>query len=419
MILLMTWTSAIASSPSPLPEPSGAELSAQPQAHDTFGFADYCALVGASQEMQQWLDVVADMWVDRTFPIYQSLDKKIRFISAMKDAGYEIDNDQYLKLMDGALDVESRNSTAEGIINVPYGDLILDYLQRNEGLTSEWVLTESMVFQEAYYKEFPDAIEQECNDAWGYWDRDLLRRPELLAAQARMLARIIDEAYVIEHMEYNLSEYFEWLNERVLETAVIDVIFDEEYQLWHCIATIDKGSVKPRLIQYETGDYAELGGIVDLGDSYQLQMVVEPYGFAFTRVGVTPAEYAAEVARRSKDNNNYNQIAFEGVMSRFALSHKELDRYFLYSTLLFPDKDNNWQAVVLFREHSYDGNARDWSYGAIVNAGTGELLDCFDKDMLKMRPPSIGAPRPTWLEKNNIFLQLEWYSGTHFQLWEE
>jgi len=94
------------------------------------------------------------------------------------------------------------------------------------------------------------------------------------------------------------------------------------------------------------------------------------------------------------------KIAFEGIVSLFKLSYKELDQYFAFSEVLFPDGDNNGQVVVLFDEfydYTTDGMYDSgWIYGAIVNAGTGELLDCFTPAILRERSPRIDKSHPSW-----------------------
>ena len=171
LILLMVCASATAVVLTSSLEPPAPEPSAQPQERETFDFADYCELVevSPSQALLQWLDAVADM---DPGPTFWGLDGKIRFIVAMKDAGYEIDSKWYSELMDDALDTESRTVAADEIIAFHYGDLMLAYdpfLKDDPPKTIKGIPPyPGIIFREAYYKEFPDATKQEFSDARGY-----------------------------------------------------------------------------------------------------------------------------------------------------------------------------------------------------------------------------------------------------------
>ena len=215
----------------------------------------------------------------------------------------------------------------------------------------------------------------------------------------------------------------EWAGQTILEAAVIHTIFDEEYQMWYCTGMVDKETMEAYLetcfgaigiktvAQERLSEFVEYGAIDDLGDSYQIKML-KPSGVPI-RVGFTPAGYTAYRASQPIWNltaEDGKEVAFEAVMSHFMLSYKELDRYFMFSVGLFPDKDNNGQLVVLFCEHNNDMmRNEDWIYGAIVNLGTGELLDCFTQDMLRERPLGIANPKNYTAVNYAIGQYMSWY----------
>ena len=363
----------------------------------------------AETKVNAWLNSVSQMEVDGTFARWELLDK-LRFVQALKDAGYTVDEALYKTLSDTALSGEKREAAADQIVDDRYGDAMREFAKT-------WVQTPAtvvglppdpvIIFREVYYAKHPNAAEQEYQDALAYWMRDTGRLYEKeQAALGPTPKPVIDEAYAIRCVKSQMTEVLGW-SQAAADKADIHVAFNKEHEVWVCTGSVAKESLIGSFEPVTDSAYVD-----HVDDTYEIHLVVDKNGRIWG--SATLEEYAAQAAAEPIWNYTGEQcekIALQGVMDLFKLSYEEADRYFMLTGHTYTDNHQNAVVTVLFKEHN---NAIDsqWTYAAIVNAGTGEMLDCFNYEMLWKRLPELAKTYPSMTEeeKNRA---MEWYTGRY------
>ncbi len=359
--------------------------------------------------VQTWLNSVSQMQVDGIF-FRWDLSDKLRFVEALKDAGYAVDEALYETLANTALDDKKREAAADQIVDACYGDAMREQAK-------DWIQTPAtmvgmapdpvIIFREAYYAEHPNATEQEYIDALAYWIRDTARRLEAEQEALGLTQKPqIDEAYAISCVKTLMTEVLSW-SQTAADHADIRAAFDKKYEAWVCTGSVTKESLADSFEPITSSEY-----VGDLGDAYETRLVVDKNGRVWGHA--TLEEYIAQAVKEPIWNYTGAQcekIALHGVMSLFGLSAEQADRYFLISEHQYTDKDQNAVLSVLFKEHS-NGTDSQWTYAAIVNAGTGELIDCFNAKMLWERLPHLAAAYPKMTEEEKQ-RAMAWYTGRY------
>ncbi len=363
--------------------------------------------------VQAWLNSVSQMQVDGIFFRWE-LSDKLRFVDALKDAGYAVDEALYKTLANTALDDEKREAAADQIVDACYGDAMREHA-KNWIQTPDTVVGMApdpvIIFREAYYAEHPDATEQEYIDALAYWIRDTARQYE---AEQEALGPTpkpqIDEAYAISCVKSLMTEVLSW-SQAAADHADIRVTFDEEHTAWVCTGSVTKESLADSFEPVTGSEYAD-----DLGDAYETRLVVDKNGRIWAYATLEEYVVQAAVAAAVEPIWNYTasqceKIALRGVMDLFQLSYEQADRYFTFAGHWYTDEYQNAIVLALFKEHSNSIDSQ-WTYAAIVNAGTGELVDCFNAEMLWERLPLLAAAYPQLTEEEKQ-RSMEWYKGRY------
>ncbi len=354
-----------------------------------------------------WLNSVSQMQVDGTF-FRWDLGDKLRFVEAMREAGYPVEEGLYKTLAGTSLEEKIREDAADKIIDSAFGDAMREYAgtwaqvpDTVVGMAPDPVI----IFKQAFYLEHPGTTEQAYRDALEYWIRDTARlQKKAQEALGPTPKPQYDEAYAINSVKMAMTERYSWSQEAA-DGADISVILDEAHGVWMCTGSVKKESLAGSFDPLIDGPYVE-----DLGDSYGMHILVDKNGRYWG--SITLEEYLVQSAAEpvwNYTNDQCEEIAVQGVMNRFALSAEQAGRYFIRSQHFYTDSRQYAVVRVLFKEHS-NNNDSDWTYAAIVSAGTGELLDCFDAAMLWDRLPAFAQqyPQMTGEEQKHAML---WYTA--------
>ena len=350
--------------------------------------------------IQSWSDKVADMALDGVFTAWKLEDKAL-FIDAMREAGLTMDESLYAALSNPELDEAARNDAADQIINDRYGDM----MRKEAALWIEPPLTVTglapdtlFILRDAYYAENPDATEQEFADYYAYWSRDLGRRYDASMAGVDQDKPIVDEAYAALMTEMGLLDYFS-MPENDADKLDTHVEYSAEHQVWICTSSVPKTDIPDR--PGNRGASHE-GALTDLGDAWEMQTVIDAEGQSWR--SRTLEGYLEEMANVSVWNHTSDAceaFARQGVMSAYGLSAAEADRYFITVCDVHKDENRFALATMIFKEHS-NGIANDWKYAVMVNAGTGEVMDCVDPAALWARLPEYAEIYPTLTNEERI-----------------
>jgi hypothetical protein len=368
-------------------------------------------LASAVTKVQTWLNSVSQMEVDGTFFRWE-LPDKLRFVEAFKDAGYKVDEALYETLADTTLDNDKREAAADQIVDDCYGDEMREHSktwEQTPGTVVGMPPDPVVIFRKVYYAEHPNAAEQEYIDALSYWMRDTGRLYEKeQAALGPTPKPIIDEAYAVRSVKSLMTEVLSW-SQAAADKADIHVEFNKEHEAWVCTGSVTKESLKDSFEPVTGSEYVD-----DLGDTYKIKLVVDKNGRTWAYV--TLEEYVTQAASVIEPIWNYSgsqceKVALQSVMDLFKLSAEEADRYFAFNGHWYTDDHHNAIVSVLFKEHS-NAIESQWTYAAIVNAGTGELMDCFDYKMLWERLPEFAKAYPGMTEDEKK-RSMEWYTGRY------
>ncbi len=353
-----------------------------------------------------WLNSVSQMQVDGTFCRW-NLGDKLRFVGAMKDTGQPVDEELYKALIDTSLEDNIREDAANKIIDDAFGDAMRKYADTWSQVPDTVVAMAPapvIIFRQAFYQEHPDATEQEYRDALGYWIRDTARlQKKVQEALGPTPKPQYDEAYAIRWVKSAMTETCSW-SQAAADGADISVTFDEANGVWMCTGSVKKESLESSFDPLTDGPHVK-----DLGDSYGIHIIVDKNGRYWG--SITLEEYLAKSAQEpiwNYDGGYCEKIAIQAVMELFNLSLEQVDRYFAHARHIYTDENRYGVMAVFFKEHS-NNILNDWTYAAIVNAGTGKLLDCFDHTMLWERLPALAEkyPQMTGEEQKNAML---WYT---------
>jgi hypothetical protein len=348
--------------------------------------------------IRAWTDKVADMHLDGAF-ITWGIDEKTQFIDTMNEAGLDMDEGLYEIMSNPDLDEETRIQAANQIIDDRYGDMMREYAKR-------WVEVPdtvigmapdpSIILRDTYLTEYPDASEQEVNDFIAYWFRDLGRRYEESVARGEVQMPVINEDYAYQALLRYVSEYL-GISDNNAGKVEIRVEYNTEHNVWVCKAVVPKSIIPDGSISQELESY-----LTNLGDAWEVRSVIDSEGSNWTNR--TLDEYLAIAANAPiwvYKESECIDIATQGIMATFGLSAEEADRYFVFPCDVYKDENRYALVTLIFKEHS-NGITNDWKYAAIVNAGTGVLMDCVDPAGLWSKLPEYAELYPTLSEDARV-----------------
>jgi len=335
--------------------------------------------------IQAWTNKVADMALEGVFTTW-GLEDKVLFIDTMREAGLAMDETLYATLANPNLDEEIRNNAANQIIDDRYGDMMREdaALWIEPPVTVEGMAPDTMIIlRDAFFSEHPDATEQEFNDFYAYWSRDIGRRYDASMAGVEQDKPAVDEAYATLMMEMGLLDYFS-MPESDVNKLDTQVEYNAEHQVWICTSRVLKADIPDRP---SNRGVSHGHALTDLGDAWEMQAVIDAEGRSWR--SRTLEQYLEEVANSSIWNytgDECEEIARQGVMDAFGLSAEEVGRYFINTCDVLKDENRFGLVTMIFKEHS-NGISNDWKYAVMVNAGTGEVMDCVDPAALWARLP--------------------------------
>ena len=361
---------------------------------------------------------VAEMDANGQF-ITWGLEEKYAFVLAMRESGYDMNEDDWAILSEKALPETEREAAADRIVYDRYG-AVQEEANAMRPMPKDSVMGEApdaiAVFRERFTAENPDSTYYDYLDALGYWLRDeyepLYRTAQQVTMENKNEDAITNDVGLTREMVEEsfvgyLTEVFNW-PASVVEHAEIICKQDPESKAWHARTEIDAAMLMDALGSLRDDATFEHDMITIHENRFHVSYWV-------TRIENGDWQYAADLETLlagAEEANRVNalhtiyiedaqQLALRAVAEQYGLSDKEINRYFLYDGDTYWNDPNCVRVAVLFRTRNNSG--APWDYAAIVNMTTAQVDDAFAASDLPAKAAHL-AENWEMLQENDEWL---------------
>ena len=327
-----------------------------------------------------------------------ALEDKLEFVSAMREAGLEMDEGDWAILSDAARDETARGDAADRIVYARYGALQEEqsagFAQPMASVYGEPPDIE-VVFRERYLAEHPDAGEQDYMDAWGYFMRDQYgtiyeaMMPREDEAQDEEELEPLTEDRARDYVLGYITEVYTW-GKKARDNAVCAARLDEETGIWLVTADVadeDMSDAFNPILEWDTISRTDGG--------YRVTMAVGMDDGGFCWSAATVEACAERIAEENRKDSLYTiyidearEVAKRAVQEKYGLTDEEVNAYFIREADLYTDDPTCIREGLYFNRHNTYATA--WDYAVIVNFTTAQADDVFIPDDLWDRLPQLG-----------------------------
>ena len=361
---------------------------------------------------------LAEMDAQGQFVVW-NLDAKHAFVSAMRDSGYDMSEDDWAILADEAESAEDRNAAADRIIFARYG-AVMEERNAQRPVPAESVIGDAPdavdVFRERFLAENPDADHYDYLDALGYWMRDeylpLLEAALTPADPSAPIDVTLTEDGALDDLRSYMSEII-GLPFSLIDKATVSCKQDAETGAWFVCADFADADIAAYAEDAE--DVSETGFFAKTQAGYRCSFYVtrmENGDWVRSATLDSLHEDLAWTQRMIDQHTIYiddaEDLALAAVQQQYGLTASETAKYFVYDADTYTSDPECVRVGVLLRTRNNAG--APWDYAVIVNLTTAKAEDVFTPDDLIARLPLLAAH---WEELTAAGQQLDyirWYS---------
>ena len=322
------------------------------------------------------------------------LDDKIKFIDAMKECNFELDEDLYALVKDETRSGEEREAAADRIVNSTYGELLqqeLLYYETNDEDSLGIAPDVYTVFQERYFAEHPDWEDdyesyQAYFDALGHYLRDEIGMLKDYSDTVPE-APVVDEAYAAKALKGRMTVMM-WDTETV-EALVPQVEWDETWRMWTVSGEVSDASMeKATDLRRDMNPVLSGNNIEKTETGYRYTILVDEKGRTWDRDLDKEAfrkEYLNQVIPVEKISvKKAMELAETVVKEKYQPDEEGWKEVFADAADFGIGGENAGLKLVFFHKHYYRFFYEDYLYGALVNMATGRveaLVDYRDDEL--------------------------------------
>ena len=322
------------------------------------------------------------------------LDDKIKFIDAMKECNFELDEDLYALVKDETRSGEEREAAADRIVNSTYGELLqqeLFYYETNDEDSLGIAPDVYTVFQERYFAEHPDWEDdyesyQAYFDALGHYLRDEIGMLKDYSDTVPE-APVVDEAYAAKALKGRMTIMM-WDAETV-EALVPQVEWDETWRMWTVSGEVSDASMeKATDLRRDMNPVLSGNNIEKTETGYRYTILVDEKGRTWDRDLDKEAfrkEYLNQVIPVEKISvKKAMELAETAVKEKYQPDEEGWKEVFADAADFGIGGENAGLKLVYFHKHYYRFFYEDYLYGALVNMATGRveaLVDYRDDEL--------------------------------------
>ncbi len=339
------------------------------------------------------------------------LDEKLAFVYAMREAGLEMNEEDFALLSDEGKDASERESAADRIIFERYGSVQSEenagYVQPIGSVFGK-APSPVAVFRERFLSENPNADDYDYLDALGYWLRDEYE-PEFAAAlpaenkPAEAPVTALDKDSAEDAARSYLSEVL-----GVSGAKNASIMVSEKDGVFYAVCTIPKADAG-------TLDAELLAQFEQSGEKLVITLYIAQTDAGSIVVRQSLDELSEQVAFQNRVLPLYTvyideaqQLARRAVMDKYGLTDAEMDRYFVYDGDYYYDDESAVRVGILFRTRNNSG--APWAYAAIVNFTTAKAEDVFTPEDLLARLPLLAENWETLGDTEKRLGYFRWYT---------
>ena len=311
------------------------------------------------------------------------LDDKIKFIDAMKECNFELDEDLYALVKDETRSGEEREAAADRIVNSTYGELLqqeLFYYETNDEDSLGIAPDVYTVFQERYFAEHPDWEDdyesyQAYFDALGHYLRDEIGMLKDYSDTVPE-APVVDEAYAAKALKGRMTIMM-WDAETV-EALVPQVEWDETWRMWTVSGEISDASMeKATDLRRDMNPVLSGNNIEKTETGYRYTILVDEKGRTWDRDLDKEAfrkEYLNQVIPVEKISvKKAMELAETAVKEKYQPDEEGWKEVFADAADFGIGGENAGLKLVYFHKHYYRFFYEDYLYGAVVNMADGRV----------------------------------------------
>jgi hypothetical protein len=311
------------------------------------------------------------------------LDDKIKFIDAMKECNFELDEDLYALVKDETRSGEEREAAADRIVNSTYGELLqqeLFYYETNDEDSLGIAPDVYTVFQERYFAEHPDWEDdyesyQAYFDALGHYLRDEIGMLEDYSDTVPE-APVVDEAYAAKALKGRMTVMM-WDAETV-EALVPQVEWDETWRMWTVSGEVSDASMeKATDLRRDMNPVLSGNNIEKTETGYRYTILVDEKGRTWDRDLDKEAfrkEYLNQVIPVEKISvKKAMELAETAVKEKYQPDEEGWKEVFADAADFGIGGENAGLKLVYFHKHYYRFFYEDYLYGAVVNMADGRV----------------------------------------------
>ena len=311
------------------------------------------------------------------------LDDKIKFIDAMKECNFELDEDLYALVKDETRSGEEREAAADRIVNSTYGELLqqeLFYYETNDEDSLGIAPDVYTVFQERYFAEHPDWEDdyesyQAYFDALGHYLRDEIGMLKDYSDTVPE-APVVDEAYAAKALKGRMTIMM-WDAETV-EALVPQVEWDETWRMWTVSGEVSDASMeKATDLRRDMNPVLSGNNIEKTETGYRYTILVDDKGRTWDRDLDKEAfrkEYLNQVIPVEKISvKKAMELAETAVKEKYQPDEEGWKEVFADAADFGIGGENAGLKLVYFHKHYYRFFYEDYLYGAVVNMADGRV----------------------------------------------
>ena len=311
------------------------------------------------------------------------LDDKIKFIDAMKECNFELDEDLYALVKDETRSGEEREAAADRIVNSTYGELLqqeLFYYETNDEDSLGIAPDVYTVFQERYFAEHPDWEDdyesyQAYFDALGHYLRDEIGMLKDYSDTVPE-APVVDEAYAAKALKGRMTVMM-WDAETV-EALVPQVEWDETWRMWTVSGEVSDASMeKATDLRRDMNPVLSGNNIEKTETGYRYTILVDDKGRTWDRDLDKEAfrkEYLNQVIPVEKISvKKAMELAETAVKEKYQPDEEGWKEVFADAADFGIGGENAGLKLVYFHKHYYRFFYEDYLYGAVVNMADGRV----------------------------------------------
>lgn len=317
------------------------------------------------------LEAEGELWNDGW-----SLESKLRFITAMRDAELEMDENDWAMLCDDAQDESARMAAADRIIDARYGDLMREevayWLQKPDTVVG-MAPDIGIIFKEQWLREHPDCDLETVSKTQAYQDAyyRFLRDEYYPQVQAALEPEepLTGTEAIAQWLRDDMTELFGW-DWQAVEAMEPTLVWDEEYQLWTVSGTVPAASMEQAFDPVTESRWIHRTENGDYGLTILVSADGEDQSFDLDKAAFR--KELDEAIPSAITNAEAVEMAKEAIMAQYGLTELDMKRYFDHNGEGWKVVDNEYHVEIRFLNHFNVWS--DYAYGAEVNITTGELL---------------------------------------------